>query len=429
MDKAKRIDRLKNITIALLLVPALYLLYRAVFYEKIFSADTPFSSSDTAQAQTSPSGTAVLSEKPAYLLVTGMDHTHTAAKYDDDVREKLLSQFSSSLGEALGSAGNPKQVDVEEWQGALRGSGVFYDYLWPQPLSVAASSLGTTANGAAAGASARRLFLSVGDGGVRLYYISAADDTVWRCTTALSAASLSAKLSDYHSGEAKFVFEQDSEYSSLDPYFIFSGEDAKLNALIASNPLPDSGEVSKLFPVFGMNSRSRASSGNIERGGSIVYVEGSKSLRIDTAGGVLFSVTDKNGVSIGAGKELTQEQIVAACAAIAENSVGRNAGVAQLVLTACETSEDTHSVNIEFGYAVGGIPVTASSGAPAATFKVSGNTITRVAFNFRKYVYTGETLTATPEAQAAAIALANGGEPVLTYDDRSDGVTTSWIVK
>lgn len=428
MDKAKRIDRLKNIAIALLLVSALYLLYRAVFYENGFSADTPFGSSNTTQAQALPSGTAVLSEKPAYLLVTGTDSTHTAAKYDGDAREKLLSQFLAPLGEALGSAGDPKQVDVEEWQRALRGSGVFYDYLWPQPLSVAASSLGTTANGAAANASARRLFLAVENGGVRLYYVSAADDTVWCCATALSAASLSAKLSDYHSGEAKFAFELDKEYKSLDPYFIFSGEDANLKALIASNPLPDSGEVSKLFPIFGMN--SRASSGNIEKGGSVVYVEGSKSLRIALpSGGVLFSVVDKNGVPIGDGKQLTQEQIVAACAAIAENSVGRSAGVAQLVLTACETSEDARSTSIEFGYAVGGVPVTASSGAPAATFKVSGSTITRVELNFRKYAYTGETLTAPPEALAAAIALTSGGEPVLTYDDRSDGVTASWAVK
>ncbi len=423
MDKAKRIDRLKNIVIALLLVPALYLLYRAVFYEKSFSADTPFGASDTAQAQTDPAGAAVLSEKPAYLLVTGMDLTHTAAKYDDDARERLLSQFSAPLGEALGSAGDPKQVDIAQWQAALRGRGVFYDYLWPHPLSVAASSLGTTANGAAANASARRLLLSVEEGGVRLYYVST-DNTIWCCTTALSAASLLAKLTDYHSGEAKFAFEQDSEYKSLDPYFIFSGEDAKLDALIASTPLPDS---AKLFPVFGMN--SRASSGNIEKGGSIVYVEGSKILRIDTTGGVLFSVTGKKGVPIGAGKELTQEQIVAACAAIAEKVVGCNAGVAQLVLMGCETDEDAHSVNIEFGYAVGGIPVTASSGAPAATFKVSGSTITRAEFNFRKYVYAGETLTALPETQAAAIALSSGGEPVLTYDDRSDGVAASWIVK
>lgn len=426
MDKAQRISRLKNLAIALLLVSALYLLYRAVFYEDSFLAGGIFGCAGTSQTQNSPSGMAALSEKPAYLLVTGLDHTHTAAKYNSDTRDKLLSQFSASLGEALGSAGDPKAVSTEEWQGALSGSGVFYDYLWPQPLSVVAGSLGTSANGAAASVSARRLFLSVSDG-VHLYYINAADGNAYRCTTALSAASLSAKLSDYHSGEAKFAFEQGDAYQSLDPYFIFSGEDTSLDALTAGNPLPDSGEVTKLFTVFGMSSRTV--SGNIEKGGSVVYVEGSRSLRVDTSGSVLFSVMDKSGVSIAYDGELTATEIISTCAGIAENTIGHTAGEAELVLKVYEADSDTGSINVEFGYMVDGIPITAADGSPAATFKVSNGMITRAELNFRKFAYTGDALTALPEAQSAAIALADGGEPVLTYNDRSDGVTASWIVR
>ncbi|MGI5979115.1 MAG: hypothetical protein ACOX66_06400 [Oscillospiraceae bacterium] len=425
MDKTTRIDRLKNLTIVLLFLSALLLLYHAVFFE----SESPFArffSGETAQT----SGTvadSLPSSKPSYLLVTGLDGTHTAAKYDGDAREKLLALFSASLGEALGSAEDAKAVSSAEWQNALGSAGVVFDYIYPQPLSVIAASLGTAAKDTVADVSARRLCLSVSEEGVRLYYINAADGSVCRCTTALSVSSLTAKLGDYHGGEAAFAFELGEEYAAIDPYFIFSGEDARLQALSSVNPLPESGEITKLFSLFGMN--ARISSGYFEKGGSFVYVEGAKSLRVDNRGSVLFSVTDRNGVAIAHSGELTTAQIVSACAGICNASIGSSAGIAELVLRSCETDATGGSVNVEFGYAVAGVPVTLPDGAPAATFKVSGDTIVRAELYFRKYVYTGDTITALPEKQAVAIAKTGGGEPLLTYDDRGDGVAASWIVR
>lgn len=425
MDKAKHIDRLKDLVIVLLFVSALLLLYRAVFYETT-SPFTHFLSGSTAETDGTATA-ATLSTKPATVLVTGLDGTHTAAKYDRDAREKLLTAFSASLGEALGSAGDARSVSDDEWHSALRGSGVFFDYLYPQPLSVVAASLGTTAKNSVASAFARRLCLSIGEDSVRLYYIGA-DGGIFRCSTALSASSLSAKLGDYRGGEAKYAFELGGEYAAIDPCFIFSGEDTKLQAVSAANPLTESGELTKLFTIFGMS--AHASSGYIEKGGSVVYVEGSKSLRMDNnAGSVLFSVADGSGVSIAHSGELTTAEIVAACAGICKASIGADAGAAELTLVSCETDNMTGATDVNFAYAIAGIPVTLADGAPAATFKVSGSSIIRAELCFRRYSYTGETLTAPPETTAAAIAKAGGGEPLLTYDDRSDGVAASWIVR
>lgn len=423
MDKAKRVDRLKDLAIALLIVSALWLLYKAVFYETASTADT----AAQTQTQSGQSGTAAFSARPACVLITGLDGTHTAAKVDREQREKLLSQFSAPLGEALGSAGEAKTVDTAEWQSALRASGVFFDYLYPQPLSLIAASLGTEAKGGAAGALSRRLYLSVADGAVRLYFVNAADGSVCRCTTALSATSLTAKLGDYGGGSAKFAFEAGGDYAALDPCFIFSGEDASLSALTASDPLPEGGELTKLFDAFGMN--SRASSGYIEKGGSFVYVEGEKSLRVDSAGSILFTVANGGGTPIEHDGELTDSEIVSACAAIAQSSVGNSAGVAELVLTSFETDADTGEVNVEFGYAVGGVPVLLSNASPAATFKVRNGSVVRAELRFRRYGYSGETLSFLPEKQAAAIVGTGGGEPVLVYNDNGDGVTASWIIR
>ena len=78
MDKAKHIDRLKDLVIVLLFVSALLLLYRAVFYETT-SPFTHFLSGSTAETDGTATA-ATLSTKPATVLVTGLDGTHTAAK-------------------------------------------------------------------------------------------------------------------------------------------------------------------------------------------------------------------------------------------------------------------------------------------------------------------------------------------------------------
>jgi len=425
MSKAKRIDRLKDLAIALLLVSAVYLFYRTVFYEAP-SSTALFGGGQTAQSIASPGGSAALNAKPVYVAATGSGGAHTAAKYGSEARDKLLSQFSASLGEALGSAGSPKEVTADEWRSALRGSGVFYDYLYPQPLSDVASSLGTAAKGGAASDMARRLCLSVSGDSVRLYYISAENDGVYRCTTAVSAATLAAKLGDYQSCKAKFAFESGSDYAALDPYFLFSGEETKLTSVTAANPLTEGGELSKLFGVFGMSSRS--SEGYIEKGGTVVYVEGSKSLRVDNTGSVLFSVTDSSGVAIQGGSELTAAEIASACAQIVNGTIGETSGAASLVLRSCKADSATGDVSVEFAYMIGGVPVTLADGT-AAVFTVKDGMITRAELCFRKYTLTGDTLTALPEAQAAVITQNGGGEPVLTYDDRSDGVSASWIVQ
>lgn len=426
MNKAKRIDRIKNLVIALLLVSALCLLYQAVFYETASTAS--LSDGGETQSGSTASDAAALSAKPVYILATGRDGTHTAAKYGREAREKLLGQFSAPLGEALGSAGNPKQVSAAEWQRALAGSGVYFDYLYPQPLSLIASSLGTVPTGVPGDVLSRRLCLSVTGNAVSLYYLSTADGTVFRCSTALSAASLSAKLGDYQGGRAKFAFESGENYAALDPYFIFSGEDATLAAVSASDPLTESGELSRLFDAFGMS--SRASAGYIEKGGSVVYVESEKSLRVNSGtGSVLFSVTGKNGVAIAHSSSLTTAEMISACADIAKRSVGSTAGVAELSLSSCVSNEAAGETDISFVYSVGGTPVTLQSASPAASFKVSNGMIVRAELYFRRYSYTGETLGFLPEAQAAAIAQADGGEPVLTYNDSGDGTTVSWIVQ
>lgn len=424
MDKAKRIDRVKNIAIALLLVSALWLLYRAVFYESASSALT-VSAGQTQSGQTD--GTTVLAAKPVYVLVTGQDGTHTAAKYDREAREKILSQFSAPFGEALGSADDPKRVETDEWHTALRGSGVFFDYLSAQPLRTVAESLGTVPKNPVSDVMARRFYLSVSDGAVRLYYINADDGSVYRCTTALSASSLLTKLGDYSGGTAKFAFENGEEFASLDPCFIFSGEEASLDAVSAANAFQESGELSKLFTAFGMS--NRASTGYIEKSGAVVYVEGSRSLRSDSSGSALFSVADKEGIAIPHNGSLSAADIVSACAGIAERTIGESAGSATLVLTSYKQDETSGSIDVSFGYSVGGTPVTLAGGSPAATFKISGDSIVRAELLFRKYSYTGEKLSALPELQAAAIARSQGGEPVLTYNDAGDGVTVSWIIQ
>jgi len=431
-DKAKLINMAKNCVIVLLFISAVFLLFKAVVngQESVFeSLSNLFSGNSGASTSNLPdseiSGNAAF---PVFLLTTTEDGSHYAVKYDSQSKDKLISQFTTYLGEALGSSGNLKEISVEQWQQALSGSGVFFDYLYPQPLSAIASWLGYDITGEVSSKTARRLFLGNDDGNMTLYFISEGDGKIFSCETARDFSSLSPKIADCPIGTANFAFELGVEYANLDPYFIFSHESGTLSAVTVSNPVRDNSfDSSNLLPFFGMNQQTVSE--YTETDGSQVYVDGEKTLRVEASGAVIFSVTGNNGLYLSSNSgALSIIDSISSCYEIVKNSIGLTSGDASLGLVGVTSAASPSSCSVNFGYYVDGLPVTLPRGGFAASFDISGGAIIRAELSYRKYVSSGGTLMALPEKQASVIAEAKGGEPVLTYEDKSDSVDCTWII-
>ena len=428
-DKARLINMAKNFAIIALLFSAVFLLFKATVsgQDSFFGGLDGLFGSKTDSGAVEHQGNAVtaLASDPAFVLVTAKDGSHYAVKYDNDAKEKLISQFSADLGDALGSSGEPEVQSVEQWQSALSSSGVFFDYLYSQPLSAIASSLGTKISNNTVLQTARRFYLGRDGKDLVLYFISENDNKIYRCSTALSFSSLEPKIAECPVGSANFAFELGKEYASIDPYFIFSHENKALRAVAVANPVRDSYDGTGLLSYFGIN--NRVVSGYTESDGSKVYVEGEKSLRIESSGKILFDITGGSGIVIGAPSELTITDCIAACSDIVSNSIGLTCGDGATALVMVSHVSSPSSCTVNFGYFINGIPVTLPGNEYAATFQISDGAIVKAELYLRNYTFSGGTVMPLPEKQASVIAETKGGEPVLTYEDKTDSVSCTWI--
>jgi len=429
-DKAKLINNAKNCIIAVLFVSSIFLLFKAVFYESsndLSKMSSLFSGNSGKIASVSPgTESSELKAEPVFILVTAKDGSHYSIKYDSQSKNEMFSKFSAALGEALGSSGEPAQISMENWQKVLGGSGVFFDYLYPQPLAYIANCLGTQISGSASSKTARRLFLGGDNDKLVLYYIDESDGLFYSCNTASSFSTISSKIAEFPLGTANFAFEE-KDYSSLDPYFIFSHESGKIREISAANPLRSDFSPDDLLGLFGINSRTV--NPYHEDDGSEVYVEGGKTLRIEASGKVLFSVTGNDGIPITSSSgDLTISDCLSVCSSITEKSVGLMSGDGNIGLAKILNSSVPSSSEISFGYFVGGIPISLPDANFAADFQINNGVIIRAELYFRKYTFSGNTIMALPEKQATAIAEPLGGEPVLVYEDKIDGISATWII-
>ena len=244
----------------------------------------------------------------------------------------------------------------------------------------------------------------------------------------MSFSSLESKIAECPTGNAKFAFESGDEYAKLDPYFIFSNESVALRGVTVSNPVNGTSfESAGLLKYFGM---SQVVLPYKEADGSIIYVDGAKSLRIGSSGKVQFQVTENGGQSITGGESgLTITDCISACNNIVMNSIGLSSGDGVTGLVNIEDAYSPSSCTVSFGYFVGGIPVTLPSDSYAASFKFKGGSIVKAELYFRSYAISDGTVNTLREKQAAVIAETTGGEPVLTYDDNTDSVSCTWIRK
>lgn len=417
-DKRRLISRLQSLAIALLLVSAAVLsLSRAGF--ALGGEINRYGGIERGDSQHRDYSAAA---EPMSVVVTPENGVHASAMYESRELEEYYNRYSAPLAEALGSAGEPEAVAVEEWESALRGPGVYFDYYTDFQLSSLAIWLGSAMDSGAAVHTARRLCLSLSDGAVVLYYLHARSGEVYRCSTQLSVTELSGRVEESTPDGTRFVFELDNRFEDVDAYAVLTSGEIDVHTVSGANSL-DQSRSDELMNVFGIN--SNLAQGYPEADGTDVYLEGLITLRLGSNGVLRFS--NRSDIPDTA-SDLSPSDAVELTRRILSDTVGLESGVAQLRLSYIYLDLDTHEYTLRYDYAIDGLTVSLAGRECAAEFKLVGATLTSADIIFRSYSYTGGTERPLPAVLAAALVQAEGGgEPRLAYIDTLGGVSADWI--
>lgn len=426
IEKLRRIFmRCETALIVLLFFSAVYLLFRATagdassYFERLLSGNSDETVSDVTSSQ------GIIPSCPFAIVLTGDNGEHSGAKYDMETKQRVFSMFSATLGEALGSFGEMGRIMERDWLDALGRQGVFFDYLYPLPLDILASHLGSGLSAYGDGEiSVRRFILGEQDGQLCLYFKDEDGSVYYRAKTALSFSSLNLgqRIDDLGLLPCAFAFQED-DGKQLDPCFVFSGEELSPLDLTAAVPLGPEDAYASLGSFY-MN--AGAASVYNEQDGLQVYVEGGKSVRVNSSGFMLFTVTGIGGIPVGGGEDPSLEECVYAAGQLVRSTLGNFCGAAETGLIDIERNDTGYMLT--FGYYVNGLPVQLQGSGWCARIRVSGDYIVRAELYFRGYELKGDSLSPLPERQAAVLASKDGGEPLLVYDD-GETVGCSWILR
>ena len=418
MTKQKALDWLRRGAIAALFVTALLLLrhtgYYSGFRNMLLGSVDSGEKTDVIDSETVHAAVYI---QPLAVTVCGADGgARYGAAYDENTAA-LFRRFSVELGEALGSAGDPVEIDEEAFRDCLAGCGVSFRFICPLQLRLLSGWLGTEMSGTAADDSASFLCLSASETAVSLCYRTTEGRT-FRCATAAKPDMLRSRTTEYPPNGALFAWETDRV---ADGDFLLL-QDAPDRSMIGSAVvLPQGGDRDALLRAMGMN--SFVASSYSESDGTEVYVNDETSLRINPSGTVFFRRAA--GPNAKSGGDLAAA--VDGAWRVAERSIGLYCGDAAVSFAGASYNESQRTVTVLLDYTVDGVPVSMASGH-AAEIVFRDDVLIQARLQFRSLALTQEKTALLPYLQAAAIAAAKDAEPALVYLDAGDAMECNWVI-
>ena len=136
---------LQNLVIVLLLISTAAL----VAETGVLDLSGRLGTADQGQAGLDQLTAYTAAARPFCMVLTPETGVHGAIMYNSDELELAYERYSTALAEALGSSGEPEPISDEQWQAALHGPGIYFDYYGDFQLSILAIWLGTQMNGEA----------------------------------------------------------------------------------------------------------------------------------------------------------------------------------------------------------------------------------------------------------------------------------------
>ena len=277
MDKkAKLLDRLQNLAIAVLSLSFLFLLVQTPLFGD--AGDTTIASTvrgwftdrQTSAAE-EPDSLAALTVPVRIVqsndfIRSGLDALTTA----DDAFETV----GSFLGEAIGSARGISSVSENTFLSALDGSGLYFAFACDLPLEVLSARLGVQSP-TARQLDVRRCLLSLDGEDTATLYLQDTKQGVYRFSTAVSAASVKDYLESQDGGNADFARSLGEGYTSLSPYTLVFDSVSARRELSAANALSDYPSEELLRRAeFNPHTKDRY----VESSGTEVVIEGQRKL-------------------------------------------------------------------------------------------------------------------------------------------------------
>ena len=431
MDKkAKLLDRLQNLAIAVLSLSFLFLLVQTPLFGD--AGDTTIASTvrgwftdrQTSAAEEPDSLTAltvpVRIVQSNDFIRSGLDALTTA----DDTFETV----GSFLGEAIGSARGISSVSENTFLSALDGSGLYFAFACDLPLEVLSARLGVQSP-TARQLDVRRCLLSLDGEDTATLYLQDTKQGVYRFSTAVSAASVRDYLESQDGGNADFARSLGEEYASLSPYTLVFDSVSARRELSAANALSDYPSEELLRRAeFNPHTKDRY----VESSGTEVVIEGQRKLYLHTDGTLSYSggaAEDGSLFAVAAADaaHISRAELCAAARGLIGALTQGRIGDAALFLSGIESDDD--GATVFFDYMAGGTPIRFSDGSHAAEVRIEGQSITAFSLRLRRYTLTERDSLLLPLALSRAIAQRYPGcELTVAYiDSYGDSVGASWI--
>lgn len=427
MSKKERlIEWAKNAVIILLLICTVVLLKEAKYYNNAFEliSSAFISTRDSIQAaNTEPTeDDPYASASPMAVVVSIGYGNRYASIYDAELVSTDYQRFSATLGEALGSSGEPVKVSRQEWNDILAGEGVYIQFLAPQPLSVISALAGTSMNSRAGQVMSEMLCLSCGEDSVSLYYMDS-DGAFYSCETGVSAETFRAKLFEFVPNGAVFAYEKRA-LSQLEGTLLIPGTMPDIFTVMTGS-IPSQSRLKELAAgLFGMNEYT--ANEYSESDGALVYLDGNSELKIASNGMVEYSGGEQ-------ALKISTDSLSGAlslCWRLINSSLELTCGEAELYVSGMDFDETSGNYRICFDYAVNCIPVRLGDEKHAAVFEISAGSLGSAQLCFRSFSIGEDTIDVLPILQAAAIAAANGNESVmLVYAETGNELNCIWVLK
>jgi len=401
MSSARRaVEWAKTALIALLLVSAVLLGWQTGLFNDFFSPIADFVAGVPEPVPTTEAA------RPLVIVITDENGARYGVRYDTARRNAIYDSTRGIFSEALGSAAVPVEIGEDAWRAALRGAGVYFEYIRPVRLSVLDRWLDARMPVLADDVTVRRIFVAFGEEWNRLYF---QDEETGRFFEA-ETASLAARVGDFGIHDpngAVFAFETGVRAAESAPFMlIMPGNMHRFARAAATGSLEE--QVDTVISTFGHE--GEATRPYFDGQGALVRFGTRFSVRAEPNGRTVYRRT--GSLAEEAQHQLTECEMIERARVTVETSIGETSGAAELFFELFERNEDG-SFSVTFGYYLAGGRVHMHEDGFAARITFTAGTITEAELHFRDFsFFPGEYTALLPEIQALA---ASGGEFMLSY--------------
>ncbi len=430
-DRARRRNRIQNLSIVLLSLSAILLFASLPLFGAFSDRSLLALARDRLHQEKASVGTDTVSALRLAFPVR-MVYTNEFARLGTDGLTTLSDEFEYAgtyLGEALGSAGGASLISETAFLSALRGEGLYFDFSGVLPVDVLASLLGIPATDPGI-AAVRRALLSPASGDDALLYVQDGTAQYYRFTTVVSSLALKDFLASQSGETADFAFLLGPTAAQLSPYTIVLSDPPPRGVLAASNPLVSAEESFLRSAGFNPHSENRFT----EASGTVIVREVTSTLYLRPGGVVDYQGWDSApdplySVSAAVPGSPTPSEAAAAAQTLISTLLRGLLGDAVLCMRGV-TETDT-GYEITFDLMANGVPVRFSDGSHAAVVSVEGGRITAFSLHARRYTVTEETTPLLPFSLSSAVARVwDEAELIIAYvDSGGERVPPVWIAE